>query len=212
MLKTLTRDLRALFQLFEAQAAPSSELFRDLAVKAIKRVGDGVRDMKLGSVVSYDPQARIDANDRAIHGTFFLRFKHEKINPSHRPGITFYWDLSKEQGSVGSSNLVWDNKRLDSLSLDKMGPAMLQAADAILADLKRQLGQKDTAEDVWSVVTLGTDHSYATEVDTFTSKAKATAAAKDRGNCYVVKGTQMWNEPLGQVEEHDRVAPSTFFP
>jgi hypothetical protein len=213
MLKTMAHDLRAVLQLFEAAAAPSPELFRELAVKAIKRVGDGVRAMKLGSVVSYDPQARIDADDRAIHGTFFLRFKHERINPSHLPGINFYWDLAKERGTVGTSNLVWGNlKSLDKLPLAEVGPAMFQAADAIIADLKRQLGQKDTSREAWSVVTLGTDHAYATEVETFPSKAKATAAAKDRGNCYVVKGTQMWNEPLGQVEEHDRIAPSTFFP
>jgi hypothetical protein len=68
------------------------------------------------------------------------------------------------------------------------------------------------SEEAWSVVTLGKGHSYATEVDVFTSKSKAEQEAKDRGDCYVVKGTQMWNEPLGQVEEHDRNVPSKFFP
>lgn len=65
--------------------------------------------------------------------------------------------------------------------------------------------------DAWSVVTLGQE-GYATEIEYFTSKKRAEERAKDIGNCYVVKGTQMWNEPLGQVEEHDKDAPSKYFP
>ncbi len=72
---------------------------------------------------------------------------------------------------------------------------------------EQEQGQQET----WSVVTLGESHNYATEVETFDSKSKAEQEAKDLGNCYVVKGTQMWNEPLGQVEEHDRTAPYKFF-
>lgn len=76
---------------------------------------------------------------------------------------------------------------------------------------ERARQQPPEAEGAWSVVTLGKDHGYATEVQVFDSKSKAEAKARDLGNCYVVKGTQMWNEPLGQVEEHNREAPYKFF-
>lgn len=190
---------------------PLADEFRASIIKAVKRVGDGVRAMGLGSVVKYNPQEEI-REDRygGTHGTFFLRFEHDKINRAYHPGINFYWDPSKESGTVGTSNLVWPAKDRGNLPLNKMGHAMLDAADDILKDLKRQLGETES-EETWSVVTLGKDHGYATEVDTFPSKAKAEAEARHRGNCYVVKGTQMWNEPLGQVEEHDRPAPSKFF-
>jgi hypothetical protein len=188
------------------------EEFRTSIIKAIKRVGDGVRAMGFGSVVKYNPQESIDEDHRGIHTTFFLRFVHDKINPAYHPGIKFYWDLYKESGSVGTSNLVWPVKDHEKLPLDKMPGAMLDAADAVLADLKRQL--KDSGEEsseAWSVVTLGVDHGYAADVEVFSSKSKAEQVARDHGNCYLVKGTQMWNEPLGQVEEHDRPAPTKFF-
>ncbi len=68
---------------------------------------------------------------------------------------------------------------------------------------------------VWSVARDGymladpddedNDHSqgYIAEVETFNSKAKAMAYARDIAPAYVVKGTQMWNEPIGQVEEDE---------
>lgn len=188
-----------------------ADVFRAAVVKAIKRVGDGVRAMGLGSVVKYHPQEQIREDSHGIHSTFFLSFEHEQVNPAYHPGINFYWTKSKNTGQVGSSNLIWPTKTHVNLPLDKMGDAMLQVADEILKDLKRQLGQQESKE-AWSVVTLGKDHGYATEVDVFDSKSEAERVARDRGNCYVVKGTQMWNEPLGQVEEHDRTAPSKFFP
>ena len=89
-----------------------------------------------------------------------------------------------------------------------MDDAMADMADAILADLKRQLGQQES-KDTWSVVKL--DDGYAFDVEVFDSKSKAEAEARNTGNCYVVKGTQMWNEPLGQVEESDKNAPYRFF-
>lgn len=52
----------------------------------------------------------------------------------------------------------------------------------------------------------GERNGYIGEVETFNSKEKALAYARDIAPCYVVKGTQMWNEPIGQVEEHDKVA------
>jgi len=60
-------------------------------------------------------------------------------------------------------------------------------------------------EDVWSVAQMGKSHSYVTEVETFGSRADAEDAAREHGG-YVMKGTQMWNEPLGQIEESDRPA------
>lgn len=195
-----------------AEDQPTDDQFRALMIKAIKRVGDGVRAMDMGSIVKFNPQERIDT-DRygGIHATFFLRFDHPQVNPAYRPGINFYWDTGKKTGAVGTSNLVWPTKTREGLPLSKMGDAMLDAAEDIVKDLKRQLKREQESEEAWSVVTLGKDHGYAAEVEVFSSKAKAEAKARDLGNCYVVKGTQMWNEPLGQVEEHDRTAPSKFF-
>jgi hypothetical protein len=194
-----------------ATTDPDANQFRDMAIKAIKRVGDGVRAMGLGSVVKFNPQERVDDDDRAIHARFTLRFDHSKVNSAYRPAIFFYWDKSKGLGYVESSSLVWKNKHYDNIPLDKMGAAMLDAAGDILADIKRQLGEPESKE-AWSLVTLGKGHGYAAEVQVFSSKAKAEKEAQEQGNCYVVKGTQMWNEPLGQVEEHDHTAPSKFFP
>lgn len=49
---------------------------------------------------------------------------------------------------------------------------------------------------------------YVMKVETFSSQAQALAHARDNAPAYLVKGTQMWNEPLGQVEEHDRASPT----
>lgn len=75
--------------------------------------------------------------------------------------------------------------------------------------VKQETKKEPEAEEAWSVVTM--EDGYASNVQAFNSKSKAEAEARDHGNCYVVKGTQMWNEPLGQVEEHDRPAPYRFF-
>ena len=73
----------------------------------------------------------------------------------------------------------------------------------------RAKAQAEESSQVWSVVEM--HDGYASAVDTYDSKEKAEREARDRGRCYVVKGTQMWNEPLGQVEEHDRDAPYRYF-
>lgn len=60
----------------------------------------------------------------------------------------------------------------------------------------------------WSVAVLGRGHGYVSEVEAdFESKFQAIARAEELGDAYVVRGTQVWNKPLGTVEEHDRVAP-----
>ncbi len=64
------------------------------------------------------------------------------------------------------------------------------------------------SEETWSVVSLGRNDGYAAEVWTFDTKSAAVEFAKETGDVHVVKGTQMWNEPLGQIEESDRC--STF--
>lgn len=48
---------------------------------------------------------------------------------------------------------------------------------------------------------------YAKEVyEGFRSKQEAMKAAEEEGFDYVVKGTQMWNEPIGQIEESNKYA------
>lgn len=53
---------------------------------------------------------------------------------------------------------------------------------------------------------------YALDVGLFSTKEAAMREAKDIGDAYVVEGTQMYNEPLGQVEEHDKPARYKYVP
>jgi len=82
------------------------------------------------------------------------------------------------------------------------------------------LGHPSHSEPVWSVARSGYDtgeeddgqyQGYVAEVELFGSKSDAIAYAKDIGGGTVVKGTQMWNEPMGQVEEHGREAWSRYY-
>lgn len=75
-------------------------------------------------------------------------------------------------------------------------------------------------DQTWSVARTGYEvggdeeeefQGYVAEVEIFKSKEKAIAHARDIGGAHVVKGTQMWNEPLGQVEEHDKTAWTRFY-
>jgi hypothetical protein len=78
------------------------------------------------------------------------------------------------------------------------------------AEREKTQPEEEVSTQAWSVVRL--DDGYASEVQVYRSKPKAEREANDQGDSYVVKGTQMWNEPLGQVEEHDRDAPYRYFP
>ena len=53
---------------------------------------------------------------------------------------------------------------------------------------------------------MKSEDGYADEVIDGLSKAEAVEMAQDMGWEYIVKGTQMWNEPLGQIEESSRIA------
>jgi hypothetical protein len=181
---------------------------RDWAIRAIKKVGAGMRELGYPSVTKYNPQERITEKDGYLHSTFFLRFEHPDINGALRPGIKFFWNEDRGEGSVGCSNLVWPRKDYERLSWDKMEGALLRAAGDVVTDMKRVLERDKTPEEAWSVVQLDA-HGYALEVEVFPSKSKAEQEARGLEDCYVVKGTQMWNKSLGRVEEHDKTAPYT---
>jgi hypothetical protein len=130
-------------------------------------------------------------------------------------------DLSDGTVSIGamSGNHVLES--LASRGTMQNAPARMQKVLSFFKERLEEAARRVPTETkpgpavsdgAWSVVSLGKSHGYATEVQVFSSKEKAEQEAMDQGNCYVVKGTQMWNEPLGQVEEHDRPAPSKFFP
>lgn len=133
-------------------------------------------------------------------------------------GWSLAWNAEKQQVYLSSSN---PQHHVDggTYPIGKVKAELQRRLDmdkqnylrVVEEQRKKSQVPEELSDQVWSVVTLGRDHGYATEVDTFDSKSAAEKAARDLGNVYVVKGTQMWNEPLGQVEEHDRVAPSSFF-
>ncbi len=62
----------------------------------------------------------------------------------------------------------------------------------------------------YSTATVGKDHGYVIDVQVHDTRAEAERAAREHGGAYVMKGTQMWNEPLGQIEESDRPATYKF--
>jgi hypothetical protein len=93
-----------------------------------------------------------------------------------------------------------------------------QALLKVLSNYRTQFEghEAETDKGTWSVARdgymleetgdAGEDHSqgYIAEVRVFNSKSKALAYAKDIAPAYLVPGTQMWNEPVGQIEEEDR--------
>ena len=62
----------------------------------------------------------------------------------------------------------------------------------------------------WSVAQRGPD-GYVDYVEVFGSKSDAERHARGLGDAYVMRGTQMWNEPLGQIEESNRPAKYRYF-
>lgn len=56
---------------------------------------------------------------------------------------------------------------------------------------------------MWSVVQTESDSGYAADVTPCLSRAEAVREARDLGGAFIVKGTQCWNEPVGQTEESD---------
>lgn len=204
--KKIEKEEKARAEAEKANASLVGDL-KAFAIKAIKRIGNEVRP--LGVVVKYYPDQKIDEDSRSIHGYFTLKIEHELIDFPYSPALSFYWDKGKETLGASTSNLVGSNKKKGDVPLGKMEDAMFEIADAVSEDIKRVLDKKKdtTPEEMWSVVTMGRGHGYATEVHTFGSKAKAHEYAKNIGDCYVVKGTQEWNEPLGQIEESDKDSP-----
>ena len=102
--------------------------------------------------------------------------------------------------------------------LQKQVQTFAQALLKVLDKYRTQFAEHDAEADkgTWSVARdgymleetgdAGEDHSqgYIAEVRVFDSKSKALAYAKDIAPAYLVPGTQMWNEPVGQIEEEDR--------
>lgn len=120
------------------------------------------------------------------------------------PGSTFSEDRDKYKGVDGE----FPNKGADINNRFLI--------EDIAAKVLKLLGSYESAPEPesaspWSVVALDKD-GYAAEVETFNSRAEAMSEARGRGGVYVVRGTQMWNEPLGQVEEHSRTAKYVFVP
>lgn len=82
-------------------------------------------------------------------------------------------------------------------------PAVWAEIKAIQAE-KEQQEKEEESDEVWSAFWIGRRHGYVTEVALFGSKQEAIDAAKDAGGGYVLKGTQMENEPMGQIEESNK--------
>lgn len=137
----------------------------------------------------------------------------------------FYWSLSAgTSGWLLPDGLASHGATLPAMPKEKAIPLIAKGVKEALAKIqagaakKKQEEEKAESEQVWSVARDGYmiadaegdddegGHSqgYIAEVETFTSKEEALAYARDIAPCYLVKGTQMWNEPVGQTEEDDR--------
>jgi hypothetical protein len=199
-------------QAAETVPAHLTETITNALKEAVKRIAGTLKP--LGLTVKYVLELpTVGRHDLISAGVqLHLGTPSRPVLHLQKPTIRIYWNARKETASVFNSNFVWPVKEPENVPEQHLHETVLKMADALCEDVKRLLGRDSEPESgTWSVVQVGTDHSYATEVDTFSSKEKAETEARNQGNCYVVKGTQMWNEPLGQVEEHDRPANYKFF-
>lgn len=129
------------------------------------------------------------------------------------------WTLS--DGSFGRGGEL---PRQDSYEKNVL--AIAKAVVSGIKDIEAKAQRKKVEEEhgAWSVAWTGymladsgededeneVNGSYVMRVETFDSREEAEGYARNNGPAYVVQGTQMWNEPLGQVEEHDRDAKTWF--
>jgi hypothetical protein len=192
-----------------------------------KLLGDAEKDLKAylselgvttGPVVRFEtPVPKGGYGPYEVGELFWNTFGHEPLASGFSVRVVV--DLPKKEVSIGARSGSHVLESLWSRGTTRDARTRLKKVlDFFKESIAREAAEKSkpkedpvSEEGAWSVVTLGKDHGYATEVDVFKSKADAERAARDLGECYVVKGTQMWNEPLGQVEEHDRMAPSKYF-
>ena len=138
-------------------------------------------------------------------------------------GHGFAWSLSagSDYGNLPDGVRAYEG-RVPDMPKEKAIPIIANAVKDALKKIeigaakKKLEEEKAEAEQVWSVARDGymleeagegdedNSQGYIAEVETFNSKEKALAYARDIAPCYLVKGTQMWNEPVGQTEEDDR--------
>lgn len=143
-----------------------------------------------------------------------------------------YWFLSGEDSAYGRD---MPGPRSDyrgevplNYPVEDLARDIKQALDRLSKARKVQKTKEEEAqrakdveeEETWSVARTGYDigddeegdyQGYVAQVRTFPSKERAIAYAKSVGGAAVLRGTQMVNEPLGQVEEHDRYVEYRYY-
>ena len=131
-------------------------------------------------------------------------------------GLVKILDWTREGGLFTDRESERDLARLDRVRQERQQAE----GEARREEARREEALRLEQGSVWSVAQTGYDlggddeddyQSYVGSVEVFDSKADAIAYAKDIGRATVVKGTQMWNEPMGQVEEHDRPAWTRYY-
>lgn len=120
-----------------------------------------------------------------------------------------FWFLSGDHSESLSEKDRYRNfsGEVPNRSPEENNTALVKEIAAAIYKLRQTAPEKKdevSPETPWSVVSM--HDGYAAHVLVFANKKDAMKEAQDRGRVYLVKGTQMWNEPLGQVEEHNRVA------
>ena len=134
-------------------------------------------------------------------------------------GMVKILDWTREGGLFTDRESERDLVRLDRARQQAEEKARAEE-EARREEARREEARRLEQGSVWSVAQTGYDlggddeddyQSYVGSVEVFDSKADAIAYAKDIGRATVVKGTQMWNEPMGQVEEHDRPAWTRYY-
>jgi hypothetical protein len=136
-------------------------------------------------------------------------------------GLVKILDWTREGGFFTDRESERDLARLDRVRQERQQAEEKARAEeeARREEARREEARRLEQGSVWSVAQTGYDlgdddedyQSYVGSVEIFDSKADAIAYAKDIGRATVVKGTQMWNEPMGQVEEHDRPAWTRYY-
>lgn len=185
---------------------------RDLAT-ALNHAGvEGKLRMQMGDTLVMDYAWGDKGDDIGLRGQIHM-FPTPPYGNNEKWSISIsqgYWLRAENQALLSAEEEGKVNQSLPTLNAklkDLVGQILsfLRSALETRTRVRKEQAEKAREEETWSVAREDMD-GYVTDIEVYSSKEKAIAAAKEAGGAYVVRGTQMWNKSLGRVEEHDRSA------
>lgn len=228
-------DLRPHLLPLLRQAAPDFHAIRKEVLDSIQkvlstRIMRSALDLRLYRAWSGEIEYNLDKIDvEEQGGQYKVVLTGGPLRRMSRPEVLAKGTDPRKLGNAAAKVYLrkYMNPDIEKITEHKEQKAREEAAryereKATREEARRKQEQQSQAEEqgVWSVAQTGYQvggdaeeefQGYVAEVETFTSKDEAIAYAKSIGGATVVRGTQMWNEPVGQVEEHDRTAWTRFY-